>query len=313
MKTSNNLESLLMIPLKLLGKRASRCIIKFLLRIPYNNNLNKIIRLLLNNIEDGPIKTRNGFIMHFNHFGHSTVLRKDLIIGAHERFYLKMIRKLISPSDYVIDIGGHEGYFSLFMASIVGKEGKVFSIEPNKENVSFLKHNIQYNNANIQVIEKAVSNEKKEGEFIYDVGMGAWGSLVNFDHFNSQFENKKSIKVKVDTLDNIFQDFEGKIRFMKVDTEGNELNVFLGAKKFLLKHRPIVCFEVSMFFWSHLDCSIDTMFKFFKDNEYELFVLKKDGLHKFNYLSEQLIDMFAIPKPIEKELYESGIIIQSFD
>lgn len=47
-----------------------------------------------------------------------------------------MIRKLISPNDYVIDIGAHEGYFSLFMASIVDKEGKVFSIEPNKENVS---------------------------------------------------------------------------------------------------------------------------------------------------------------------------------
>lgn len=310
MNMYNNLESLLSIPFKLLGKRANRGIVQFLLRMPNSRISNMIVKVLLNNLEDEPIKTRDGYIAHFKQSGHSTSLRKEIIVGNHERPYLKMIKKLITNGDYVVDIGAHEGSFSLFMALIVGKDGMVFSIEPNKENIYFLKRNIQYNDANIQVIEKAASNEKKESDFIFDNGYGAWGSLSDYTYYNSWFKTKRTMKVQVDTLDNIFKDFDKRIKFLKVDTEGNELNVFLGAKEFLLEHRPIVCFEVNMLFWSYIDCSVDNLFKLFADYGYKLFVLKKDTLHEFRYLDNPLINMFAIPQSCIEELCENGIIVQ---
>lgn len=53
--------------------------------------LNNIVRVLLGNLEDEPIKTRHGFIMHFKQSGHSTNLMKTFIMGQHEAAYLKFI------------------------------------------------------------------------------------------------------------------------------------------------------------------------------------------------------------------------------
>lgn len=122
----------------LLSSGMSRRAISILFRLPSNNSLNGIVFSLLDNLEEGPIATRLGFVMHFKHTGHSTGLRGRLITGTHEWPYLMMIKKLIRTGDHVIDIGAHEGYFSLFMSPLVGETGQVFAVEPKpRESVLF--------------------------------------------------------------------------------------------------------------------------------------------------------------------------------
>ncbi|GAI46149.1 unnamed protein product, partial [marine sediment metagenome] len=181
-------------------------------------------------------------------------------MGTHELPYLMMIKRILCAGDYVIDIGAHEGYFSLFMSPLVGKSGKVFAIEPNPENLYFLHRNAEINSEhNIQVMGKAISDKKRRARFFCADNMGPWGSLTDFPYFKTWFKTKKTIEVDVDTLDNLFANVNQKIKFLKIDTEGNELNVFLGAEKLLSEHKPHICFEINLILWAHLNSSIDIM------------------------------------------------------
>lgn len=291
----NNLKSLLKKLFKLFGKRASRYIVHFLLRMPNNNLSNKIVGVFLDNLEDEPIKTRYGFIMHFKHTGYSTGFRKNLITGIYELPYLMMIKRFIRDGDYAIDVGAREGYFSLFMSLLVGKTGLVFAIEPNPENLYFLHRNAETcDKHNIQVIAKAVSDKKTKAPFNYDDGMGPWGSLIDFSYFKTWFKTKKTMEVDVDTLDNLFANVDHKIKFIKIDVEGNELNVFLGAERLLPKHRPYICFEVNPMIWAHLDSSVDSMLSLLKSKGYELFVVEDNRLHKYKNLLQSSFNIFAI-------------------
>lgn len=306
---TRRLEQILNISFGLLGKRLSLKFINLLLKCPYDNIFsNRIIHLLLNNIDDVPIKTRNGFIMQFKQSGRSTNIRKGFITGVHDRTDLNIMRKFLEPGDYVIDIGANEGYISLFLGSIVGRGGKVFSIEPDKQNLFYLKNNIQYNDSNIEIIEKAMSNEITESDFLYDDNMGPWGGLESYSKFGTNL--KKAVKVEVDTLDNIFKCSGRRIKFVKVDTEGNELNVFLGAKKFIKEHQPIVYFEVHTYCWSYHDCSVETLFNIFKNNGYDLFIQKNGLLHEFEQIDAIMCNIFAIPKSVATDFREMKIIIK---
>jgi len=73
-------------------------------------------------------------------------------------------------------------------------------------------------------------NEAPESKF----GMGSLGTSFG----------KPSVQVKGRTLDAILADFGAPdVSVMKVDVEGFEAAVFLGAKKLLKEQKPIIIFE----------------------------------------------------------------------
>jgi len=104
--------------------RPIRKLIGGLQRLPYNSATAKVIHKLLNYVQDGPIKTRDGFLIDFKKTGvYPTGLRKLVISGSYEREYFEMIRRLVNLGDYVADVGAHEGYVTLLMSKAVGGEG----------------------------------------------------------------------------------------------------------------------------------------------------------------------------------------------
>lgn len=294
---------------KKINPNISLSLVSFLLKNTNSYITNSIIRILLDNIENKPIKSRNGYYIYFKSSGHSTSLRKEIILGNHENEYLKIFIKIIPKNSHVIDVGAHEGSISLFLNQLVGKKGKVYSFEPNKENLQFLYKNKCYNEANMQIFETAISNKKEKSNFIYSDGYGAWGSLSHHSYNTNWIDSKQLIdEVQVDTLDNIFEHINEKISFIKIDTEGNELNVVLGARNILKNHCPIVCFEVNLTFWAYNNQSIDLLFNLFTQNNYILYTLQDKKLKKFKSFDKRLCNMFAIPNYLTKTLYEYDII-----
>ncbi len=282
-----------------------KVIIRCIFWLPYSRILNVIVKYILNFIDNEPIRTRYGFNMYWKKSGsHSSTLRKSMIVGQHEREYLSVIKNYINDGDVVVDVGAHEGYFSLFMEMFVRADGKVHAFEPNVENRWFLHRNISNNvgltEGNIDASPRAISNFIGETDFYYDDDMGAWGSLTDHSYYDSWLSEKKTVKMEVDTLDNIFEDYHRRIAFIKIDTEGNEFNVFQGAKNILFQHRPVICFEVNLIFWSYNNYSISDMFDFLKDCGYTLHILKNGSLKPFDYLDRTLVNLFAIPKELEK-------------
>lgn len=63
----------------------------------------------------------------------------------HEPLMTEIIKRETKEGDVVLDIGAHIGYYTLMFARLVGKEGKVFAFEPDPDNFTLLKKNIEIN------------------------------------------------------------------------------------------------------------------------------------------------------------------------
>ena len=131
----------------------------------------------------------------------------------------------LNDSDVFVDVGANIGGLSLKAASRVGSKGKVYSIEAHPVTYHYLVGNIRLNKfTNIKTFNMAVG--EKEG-------------VVNFTNKRADDMNEISseggIKVTVSTLDKILGSEVDIVHFLKVDVEGYEKFVLLGACEVLKK------------------------------------------------------------------------------
>jgi FkbM family methyltransferase len=167
--------------------------------------------------------------------------------GAHQRNELAMIRSIVQPGDYLLDIGGHIGTFCIPLAKTVGPGGRVFSFEPFREHVVLLKKNIEINKADniVEVIEAIVTNVPAK----YAVKSADGNS--GFTTFRIS-DDPGAPDVQCSTLDQWWRGqqrtgrLDKPIRLMKADVEGMELNVIKSGLEFLASEKPILYLEVCL-------------------------------------------------------------------
>ncbi len=135
----------------------------------------------------------------------------------------------------VIDAGSHNGEFSL-LAVLMGAK-KVYAFEPVSKTNKILLTNIKINGLSkkIKVIPKALGDKNETAIIHFDfVGDGA-------ARIGSKIKSKDSEKIEVIKLDDFIKKNKiSKIGFIKMDVEGFEENVLLGAKKIIEKDKPVL-------------------------------------------------------------------------
>lgn len=153
-------------------------------------------------------------------------------LGSYEIQKRMAFEREISPGSVVYDIGANVGYFSLLAAVLAGREGKVYAFEPLPRNVHYLRQHVALNHLEntIEVIDAAVSD--REGEAHFDFGAStAMGHLAD----------SGDLSVQMVCLDRMLE--KGELRppdYMKVDVEGAEYSVLVGAHHILENHRPVL-------------------------------------------------------------------------
>ena len=93
--------------------------------------------------------------------------RGDTLIGDHispdsayEPNVLPLFLESLSPGDHVLDIGANVGVFSLLAARRVGREGRIYSVEPVGKNVRSLCASILRNGfENVSLFPLAASDK----------------------------------------------------------------------------------------------------------------------------------------------------------
>lgn len=120
----------------------------------------------------------------------------------------------------VIDIGANIGTFSVYAAHF---GATVYAIEPEPHNLEALKYNIEINNMQdkIYACPYAISDYKGTA-IIHDSGGGS--SIKDDGAFGAE--------VEVMSLDNFFNLYHiNEVDVLKIDVEGAELEIILGASK----------------------------------------------------------------------------------
>jgi len=167
--------------------------------------------------------------------------------GYYASFYdLYLLRLINLGGEGFIDIGSNVGFYSL-AASHHFK--KVYSFEPFPCTYKKLLINIKINNLkNIKAFNIALSNKKSESN-LYINPLNNGGASLN--SFSNKLKNENhdyqwnKIIVPTETLDKIINlNSDLKVDLIKLDVEGHEASVFKGARKIILKYRPLIYVEV---------------------------------------------------------------------
>jgi len=170
-----------------------------------------------------------------NLFGYEVLKKKKIQTINNHLEYIFNKTKI----DYVIDVGANEGQFALSLRRINYK-GDILSFEPTSKPYKKLVENSK-NDSHWNVMKIALG-EKKELRKINvfeasDLNSFYEASELGKSRFNKRMKKIKTETIEIKTLDSILKkiDLKNKNIFLKIDTQGFDINVFRGAKKHMSK------------------------------------------------------------------------------
>ena len=187
----------------------------------------------------------------------------------------------ILPGDIVVDCGGNIGIFSS-IAMDMGA-ARVLSFEPFIDNYNINKKN----NPNVEVFNNAVSNKSDENlELLFAPGGNGGHTIINteFDRDPGHFEHK-NIFVKTITLDDIIsRNFIDHIDFLKIDTEGAELDILKGLSDKNLDKIRCISLEYHHYIFNYDDNTYNNFQNRFLSRGFNVFTWILDNDTRMTYI-----------------------------
>lgn len=187
---------------------------------------------------DGRIQQGVGKGIRFNTGGANA----GYLLGTSELIVQRAMAGLVHRGMTIFDIGANVGFYSVIAARLTGSSGRVVCFEPLPENAERIEYNARLNGFHwIDVRQEAVGETDGRSTFLVSAE-STWGSLqVGGATVNQQVGE---ITVRVRSLDNLNDNGLPKPNLIKVDIEGGEGGVLLGARKMLRETRPILMIEL---------------------------------------------------------------------
>jgi FkbM family methyltransferase len=161
-----------------------------------------------------------------SHFG-----RSILDTSTYEPDMVDILRAILRPGDAYFDAGMNEGFFAVVASKIVGSQGRVLGAEPQGRLTGVIDKNFMLNDVrNAKVCEIALAAYPGTTVLYLTPDTNSGGSSF----FRTTKLGIRPEAVRTLTLDALLER-EGmkQIRFMKVDVEGAEEQILLGAEKTL--------------------------------------------------------------------------------
>src|SRR5262249_7184879 len=155
--------------------------------------------------------------------------------GVWEPDLTRFISRRLKSGDTFVDVGANIGYYSMLASTLVGKSGRVVSIEASPETFQALESNLARNSIeNVRAINMAASDSQGSLKLyrghVFNIGLA---TVIQEQGFEFECE------VAAAPLTSILQPVEIRnARLIKIDVEGAELSVVSGLLPLLHSGHP---------------------------------------------------------------------------
>ncbi|MEK5478179.1 FkbM family methyltransferase [Paenibacillus sp. FSL R5-0407] len=157
------------------------------------------------------------------------------VLKSGKQFYelreLDKFRKYVPSNPIIYDIGANIGNHTIYFKKYYDAN-KIYSFEPVPANFELLNKNIQENNLkNIELLNVGVSDSFKKASIIFNEK-----NMGECKLYESPSGNIEVIPIDGQTFD--------APDLIKIDVEGDELNVLKGMSKILELNKPVLWIEI---------------------------------------------------------------------
>ena len=220
------------------------------------------------------------------------LLKKCEFGDFHE---LNTIKKFSNKNKLLfIDCGCNYGFYSFYTASL-SEKNLILSIEASKDTSDEFIKNLNLNGfKNVNFFNNAVSNTTDEKISFFE-SVNDWESSQTHNNFNFVSE----LKVKSIKIDSLLKQYSLKdyTVIIKLDVEGNEINVIKGALEAIKKSEPLIIIEFSKYIFENKD-NIDYLNNFLNKYDYSIYDIK--------YNKKNLEDILKMLNKLKKKYKTIG-------
>ena len=169
---------------------------------------------------------------------------RAMLDDSFERSERRFVEDVLRPGMTVLDIGAHHGLYTLLASRKVGPSGRVVAFEPSPRERNALLWHLRLNQCkNVQVEGVALGGKSGFGEFFVVEGIQTGCNCLRPPNIA---EPTTKIGVQISTLDECLERLGiQQVDFIKIDAEGAELDIFMGAERLLRRERrPLILAEM---------------------------------------------------------------------
>ncbi len=156
--------------------------------------------------------------------------------GIYEPRDTAFVGRIVRTGDTVVDIGAHIGYYTCYMARLVGPTGCVVAFEPAPDTFEILRDNVAFNGYTHVRLENKAVTEKTGPLTLYTQA----GRTEDNHIFSNREEQRVEQSVEGVCLDDVPFLRAHPPAFIKMDIQGAEPLALRGMRA-LLKATPDMC------------------------------------------------------------------------
>lgn len=158
-------------------------------------------------------------ILNLNDVG---ISRELAVYGVHESNSTAEVKRIITPSMRILEVGANIGYYALLETRLAGPTGHLYAMEPSPFNFALLERNLKLNGLhNYDLYQTAAGATPGTAKFLLS-GRSNLSTFIEREDLTGE-----EVDVAVTTLDIFLKDTQ--VDFIRMDVEGYELEILKGA------------------------------------------------------------------------------------
>ncbi|WP_045215346.1 FkbM family methyltransferase [Desulfonatronovibrio magnus] len=205
---------------------------------------------------------------------------------------LSFLKSYVKKGMVVLDVGANIGFYSVYLARLVGINGRVHSFEPCRDT---FKRLVQSTSMYPQVVLNQTGIMDSAGEAF--LNFSAAGNVDNWLEKKDSLANSKST-ISTITLDQYCQKMKLEVDLVKMDIQGAELMALQGFSESLkLMDNIVILMELWPYGLRRSGASIKELFAFLEENNLKMSSLSGQKLKSFdlyNYNPDNYINVLTM-------------------